>query len=161
MNEGLGRAWDDTFSQRHPISFNQPFPKPSGAEFDFEFKQTFDIYLPPGKSFRVSVGGWEGDYIEDQFGKILNPYSTCADAKRFVEKEFDGSDFVNHGRLDDTVGETTRVFTFDAVANGTHSVESEGEITNFPGDKTNDPNKNFRANFFVRVSRAAALKPRP
>jgi len=151
MKEGLGRAWDNTFQ----------FPKPSGAEFDFNFKQTFDVYLPPGKSFRVSVGGWEGDYIEDQFGKILNPFSTCPDARRFVEKEFDGSDFVNHGRLDDTVGETTRVFTFNAVANGSFSVESEGEITNFPGDKENDPNKNFRTNFAVRVSSATVLKPGP
>ncbi|MGB7201399.1 MAG: RICIN domain-containing protein [Pyrinomonadaceae bacterium] len=153
MKEGLGRAWDDTFSQRHPIGLGSPFPRPPGAEFDFSFRQTFFVYLPPRKSFRVSVGGWEGDYIEDQFGKILNPYSTCAQAKRFVEDEFDGSDFVNHGRLDDTVGETTRVFTFNAVANGSHSIQSKGEITNFPGDKENNPNKNFRANFSVRVSR--------
>lgn len=161
MNEGLGRAWDETFSQRHAIGLGSPFPPPPRAEFDFTFKQTFDVYLPPGKSFRVFVGGWEGDYIEDQFGKILNPYSTCPQAKRFVEQEFDGSDFVNHGRLDDTVGEVTRVFTFNSVANRSFSVESQGEITNFPGDKENDPNKNFRTSFDVRVSSATVLKPRP
>jgi hypothetical protein len=154
MNEGLGRVWDETFSAKHNL-----FARPSGSEFEFNFNQTVDLYVPAGKIFRVSVGGWEGDYIEDQFGKILNPYASCPEAVSFAKREFDGSDFVNHGRLDDGVGEAKRSISFNSAVSGSFSVESAGDITNDAGDK-NDPNKNFRVNFDVRVSSAKAGIPR-
>ena len=150
MKEGLGRAWDDTFSARHPIINFGPLPQPSGAEFEFNFKQTFEFFIPPGKVLRVSVGGWEGDYMNAQYGKIVNPYLPCRDAVRFLEKAFDAEDFVNHGRLDDSVGQATAVFTFGNAVTRTFSIPSKGEKTDVSGD-SNDPNNNFIATFNVRV----------
>jgi len=161
MNGGLGRAWDIFYSARHPVFQVGPFPVPSGAESEFNFNQTVDLYLTPGKSFRISVGGWENDYLGGKFGKILNPYSSCADAVSFSEDEFSGTSYKNNGGFDDPVGEATSFVFFQSVRNRTLELRSKGEITEEPDNGKNDPNDNFRATFSVRVSSAKLLKPHP
>ena len=150
MKEGLGRVWDDTFSQKHPGA-----TKPPGAEFNFNFNQPFDLFLPPGKELRLSVGGWEGDYIEDHFGKIANPYSSCSEAIRFAEKEFSGNEFLDHGGRDDSVGAATSFISFDSAKTlGRLSFPSKGKITEDPHNSDNDPKNDFRVTFSVTVSPA-------
>ena len=159
MNKGLGRAWDTTYSKKHPIALGPgatiPFPVPSGAAAIFNFNQPFDIYIPAGKSFRLFVGGWEGDYIEDQFGKVFNPYAPCADAINFAEKEFSVSQYKSDGGLDDPTGEATFFISFDSAKTLARlSFPSQGSKTEDPGIGNNDPNNNFRATFSVRVTSA-------
>ena len=161
VHEGLGKVWDIFYSKRHPILGLGPFPVPSGAASEFTFDQTVELYLPPGKSFRISVGGWEGDYLGGKFGKILNPYSACPEAVRFSEDEFSGTAYKKNGGYDDPVGEATSFLFFNSVTNRTVELRSRGEITEEPENGKNDPNDNFRATFSVSVTSANALKPQP
>lgn len=164
MNQGLGRAWDTTYSKKHPIGFpvGIPFPVPSGATAEFNFQQPFELYVPEGKSFRLSVGGWEGDYIEDQFGKVFNPYARCSDAVDFAEDNFSVTQYKSHGGFDDTVGEAGTFMSFDLLRPLTIlELSSRGPIVDDPGNGKNDPNNNFKAKFTVRVSSATASKPGP
>jgi hypothetical protein len=156
IDEGLGGTWDKFFSAKHFIPVPGgflPIAKPSGAEFEYTFNQTTVLYLPPRKSFRVSVGGWEGDYLGGKFGKVLNPYSPCPEAIRFVESEFNGNTYKSHGGYDDPAGEATRVFTFRSVGNAVMTVPSGGGKTPDPEIGDNNADDNFRLTFSVRVSR--------
>ena len=146
---GLGEAWDDTYSAKHFLN-GLPWPKPPRAEFEFNFNQTFDFYVPLRKEFRISVGGWEGDYMDGMFGKIANPYLRCEDAVHYMQSQYNGSDYATQGKLDDPVGEVTEFLSYYTVVTKSYSVESKGEITD-QGDDRNDPNKAFRANFRVIV----------
>ena len=130
MNRGLGRAWDTTFSQKHSIGgpLPIPFPVPSGAAAEFNFKQPFELYVPEGKTVRLSVTGWEGDYIEDQFGKVFNPFARCSDAVDFSEKEFSVTQYKSHGGLDDGVGEARTFISLDTLKTvNTFDLPSRGE----------------------------------
>lgn len=157
IDQGLGRAWDKFFSSTHFIPAGSgiilPVTKPSGAEFEFTFNEQTVLYLPPRKSFRVSVGGWEGDYLGGKFGKILNPYSSCPDAITFAESEFSGNSYIENGGYDDPAGEATRVFTFRSVRTGVVTVQSAGGKTPDPKIGDNNADDNFRLTFSVRVSR--------
>ena len=166
MNGGLGRAWDIFYSKTHflpgSVGVLKPFPVPSGAAAVFHFNQTFNLYIPAGKSFRLSVGGWEEDYIGGQFGKVFNPYAPCSDVVNFAEKEFSVSQYISHGGLDDPAGEATMFISFDSARTLRRlSFPSAGQITKDDSHiGNNDPNNNFRAAFGIRVLSATVLGPR-
>lgn len=140
---GLGDAWDNS---------NPFFPKPPGAEFEFNFNQTFEFFVPEGKSGRVAVSGWEGDFMENQYGRVANPFFSCEEAKRFLRANFNATDYATGGKLDDSAGEATAFFGGNTADGSAFSVESRGPVTDNFGDR-NDPNKAFRVNFRARVPR--------
>lgn len=145
LAEGLGDAWD--------IFVPNTFPKPRKAEHTFNFNQTFEFFIPAGKTLRVAAGGWEGDYMENQYGKIANPFLSCAEAKRFLNDNFDLGDYATGGKLDDSVGEAITFIPFSRTRSRPFSVESAGPVKDEAGDE-NDPNKAFRLNFRVTVTAA-------
>ena len=151
LAEGLGDAWDIRPRRQ---------PKPKRSEHTFNFNQTFEFFIPEGKTLRVSAGGWKGDFMENQYGKIANPFFTCTEARRFLDDNFSASDFATGGKLDDSVGEATVFIPFNGARTRPFSVESAGPITEVNEDK-NDPNKAFRLNFSVTVPTTAVFKRAP
>lgn len=88
LSEGLGRI--------HAPAF--------GIPRRFSFTQAFEIYVPPGKEVPFGVSGWEDDYIGGHFGELLNPYSSCNEAKAFLDAHFDAKKAHQQGAEDDNLG---------------------------------------------------------
>ena len=75
-----------------------------GVRSHFAFGQDADMYVPPGKAVYFAVSGWEDDYVGGHFGQLLNPYSDCADARKFMSDKFDPEDASEEGKEDDHLG---------------------------------------------------------
>lgn len=162
ISEGLGEAWDPTYSANHPIQlggFSYPYPKPPHAEYEFHFNQTFESYVPQGKELRFAVEGWEGDYMDNQFGKIVNPYLPCEAAVDYLETHLNGTDFANQGKTDDPVGEAGVFLSYEEAVTKSYSVESVVGIKDRDTGE-NTPDKAFRAYFRVTVAQSAILRHR-
>ena len=154
ISDGLGTVWDPFYSARHPISTGngtRPFPQPSDAKFIFSFDLFCEVCLPPGKEFRMSVSGWERDYIDGQFGRILDQYMSCEDARHTLESQFNG-DYISQGGLDDPVGTADVVVHYSDQWQPQYSVFSRGSMQH--GEDSHigntNPNRAFQAKYRVK-----------
>ena len=129
ITEGLGDAWDIFYSRTHPLSNGAPYPQPSNTRsfFDFDLVQT--VYVPAGKEAHVLVCGWEGDYIENEFGQIVNPYLNCDQAIDKYGEIFSGSDYCGQGGQDDPVGMVVIAHNFNDQIPMRYAINSAGETT--------------------------------
>lgn len=157
LSQGLGDTWDSlTASIKDQLG--QPKYPISKNEYIYPFDQIFEVYVPKGKEFRVFATGWEGDYMESHFGRLMNPFTSCSVAKSFVQGKFDGLDAESGGYFDDPIGDVNVVLTFidlnfQGLINRGYSVDSEGKVFNAPRDRT-DPNGSYRLYFSIHVETA-------
>lgn len=72
----------------------------------WKFNNSFKLYVPSGKQFRVMAHGWEADGIDKLFGHIVDNYSPCTPAtKKMINKMMiDLAPVGIGGCLDDPLG---------------------------------------------------------
>jgi hypothetical protein len=76
----------------------------------WKFNNSFTLYIPQDKKFRVMAHGWEADGIDKIFGHLMDNYSPCTPAtKKLVNKTMINLNPVGLGGcLDDPLGNALR-----------------------------------------------------
>ncbi len=102
LSYGLGEAWE------YGLYFlKNKYPK---AKYLFPFDLHVKVYLPKGKSYRVFTTGWEADYMDNYFGRVLNPFLPCKEARKTVGDLFDLVSYQKQGGEDDSIGTVHEIF---------------------------------------------------
>ncbi len=107
LDDGIGKTW------KRKIKINQEFT----------------VYLPAGKQFRVHLGGWEADGVNDIFGRLMDQYSPCnAETRKWMMDNLDViSPLKLKGCLDDHIGEVHAMHSATDIGDGqSYSVKSDG-----------------------------------
>ena len=88
--------------------------------------------------------------MDNQFGRIVNPFLTCEEGKKLTEDNFDGSEYTGQGSLDDPAGEVIKKFSFSDLVASHFELNSKGEIYPEPGPVADsDPKDNYTAVFKI------------
>ncbi|MBK7410068.1 MAG: hypothetical protein IPJ40_19655 [Saprospirales bacterium] len=71
----------------------------------FLINKTFTIPIRVGDEFRIVIGGWEADELDNLFGHIINPYGSCDEVMKRVASAFNSNankfNLVNKGGDDE------------------------------------------------------------
>ncbi len=129
----VGNNWvflNDFLGKRNKI-LSKGLGKTSKKSFDLN--NTFTVYLPRDKKFRVYTAGWEADGVDYFMGDIFNPYSSCTKKNKLYLK---GKLFsINHmllsGCMDDEFGEISNLHS-------TSNLSESNYFLNSPKDGINE-----------------------
>ena len=145
LTHGLGRVWDTKYSLLHPF-----IHQPGDAANNFTFSQSFYLYVPEGKKFRIHFSGWEADYANGRFGRIIDPYMACERAKQWVESRVNGMDLYRQGCLDDPIGHVSVNLSYHDINTRQYNLKSTGQRNEEPGQcPDSNPNESFQAFFQI------------
>ena len=147
LSDGLGESSSaEILQRRRDMQLTN-----TGIKIYFAFNQTFELYVPPGKSLPFDVAGWEDDYIGGHFGELLHPYADCARLRAFMDGHFRGSDAIGLGEQDDHMGRAAGVIVYNSLPpDRVLSVMSEG--VSVEEGKRSEAGV-FRATFLVTTQR--------
>jgi hypothetical protein len=114
----------------------------------------FQVYLPPGASFRIHTDGWEADGIDNIFGRLVDQNHVCDPAlKSWLNNNMFSYSVGLAGCRDDPVGKVNRIYTTagaTAAAGQVIKAASAGSIfTEDPCGKTN-PNNDYVMQYHIK-----------
>jgi hypothetical protein len=114
----------------------------------------FQVYLPPGASFRIHTDGWEADGIDNIFGKLVDQNHVCDPAlKSWLNNNMFSYSVGVAGCRDDPVGIVNRIYSTAsaaAAAGQAIKVASAGDIfTEDPCGNTN-PNNDYVLQYHIQ-----------
>lgn len=85
---------------------------------DFKLSNSFTLYVPADRKFRVQLNGWESDGVEYFMGDLINPYLPCTNKTRrlFKLKLFSFNRMLMPGCVNDEMGEISGLHTLQHLA---------------------------------------------
>ena len=87
------------------------------AKKHWDLSNSFTLYVPRGKKFRVYMAGWEADGVDYLMGDIMDPASPCDTKTKhyFKRKFFSISNMFFRGCEDDKFGEISNLYGYSST----------------------------------------------
>lgn len=88
------------------------------AKRKWKLSNSFKIYVPRDKHFRVFSDGWDADGVDYFMGDIFNPYSPCTRRVKATLKAklFSFDHMILSGCMDDHLGEVSLLHSFQSLS---------------------------------------------